>query len=89
MGRHYKSFGQAYYDHCWRNAEFERDLIRDRTSAGRLSAKKRGVIFGRPKKLSDAQEKVAQRLLDEGKSVKQVADTFEVHESTIYRMAVS
>lgn len=68
-------------------AEFERDLIRDRTSAGRSAAKKRGVVFGRPKKLSDAQKKLAQRLLREGKSVRQIAETFEVHESTIYRIA--
>jgi hypothetical protein len=32
-------------------AEFERDLIRERTGAGRKAAKKRGVLFGRPPKL--------------------------------------
>jgi DNA invertase Pin-like site-specific DNA recombinase len=31
-------------------AEFERDLIRERTSAGREAAQKRGVRFGRPPK---------------------------------------
>ncbi|WP_143491014.1 recombinase family protein, partial [Pseudomonas sp. Bc-h] len=31
-------------------AEFERELIRGRTSAGRISAKKRGVKFGRPQR---------------------------------------
>lgn len=68
-------------------AEFEKDLIRDRTSAGRKSAKKRGVVFGRPRKLSESQKTLVHRLLREGKSVKQIADTFEVHESTIYRIA--
>jgi DNA invertase Pin-like site-specific DNA recombinase len=34
-------------------AEFERDLIRERTSAGRIAAKKRGIKFGRPKKLNE------------------------------------
>lgn len=33
-------------------AEFERELIRQRTSTGREAAKKRGVKFGRPSKLS-------------------------------------
>jgi hypothetical protein len=33
-------------------AEFERDLIRERTGAGREAAKKRGVQFGRPRKLA-------------------------------------
>lgn len=68
-------------------AEFERDLIRDRTSAGRIAAKKRGVVFGRPRKLSGPQKKLVQRLLREGNSVKQIADTFKVHESTIYRIS--
>lgn len=68
-------------------AEFERDLIRERTSAGRAEAIKRGVPFGRPQKLTNEQKKLAQRLLREGKSVKQVAETFEVHASTIYRLA--
>lgn len=68
-------------------AEFERDLIRERTSLGRSSALKRGVRFGRPMKLTDDQKTLAKRLIREGKSVKQVAQTFAVHESTIYRLA--
>ncbi|OQR42425.1 hypothetical protein BW261_25845 [Klebsiella aerogenes] len=44
-------------------AEFERELIRGRTSAGRISAKKRGVKFGRPQRLSPDQKKLARRLL--------------------------
>ena len=33
-------------------AEFERDLIRECTGAGRQAAKQRGVKFGRPQKLN-------------------------------------
>jgi len=40
-------------------AEFERDLIRERTGAGREAARKRGVRFGRPRKLSLDQEQLA------------------------------
>jgi DNA invertase Pin-like site-specific DNA recombinase len=43
-------------------AEFERDLIRERTGAGREAAKKRGVRFGRPRKLALVQDELAQRL---------------------------
>jgi DNA invertase Pin-like site-specific DNA recombinase len=43
-------------------AEFERDLIRERTGAGREAAKKRGVRFGRPRKLALDQDELAQRL---------------------------
>jgi DNA invertase Pin-like site-specific DNA recombinase len=66
-------------------AEFERALIRDRTGAGRVAAKKRGVKFGRKPKLTPEQVVLALRLVDEGQSVPQVADTFGVHETTIYR----
>jgi DNA invertase Pin-like site-specific DNA recombinase len=36
-------------------AEFERDLIRERTGAGRVIAKANGVRFGRPRKLNTEQ----------------------------------
>ena len=67
-------------------AEFERDLIRERTGAGRADAKKRGVRFGRPKKLNADQRDLAQRLLKEGKSVREVARSFSVHPATLYRI---
>jgi len=70
-------------------AEFERDLIRERTSAGRDAAKQRGVRFGRPRKLNPDQAKVASRLLAEGKGVRDIARTFNVHEATIYRLSAS
>ncbi|MBF0549565.1 MAG: recombinase family protein [Deltaproteobacteria bacterium] len=66
-------------------AEFERELIRERTRAGREVAKGRGVRFGRPRKLNEEQKALTGRLLQEGKSVKQVAQTFGVHVSTVYR----
>lgn len=70
-------------------AEFERDLIRERTSAGRAAAKQRGVRFGRPRKLNPDQVNVASKLLAEGTSVRDVARTFNVHEATIYRLAAA
>jgi DNA invertase Pin-like site-specific DNA recombinase len=68
-------------------AEFERDLIRERTSAGRDAARQRGVRFGRPRRLTTDQAQVAVQLLAEGKAVRDVARTFNVHEATIYRLA--
>jgi DNA invertase Pin-like site-specific DNA recombinase len=70
-------------------AEFERDLIRERTSAGRAAAKQRGVRFGRPRKLNPDQAQVASQLLSAGKAVRDLARTFKVHEATIYRLAAS
>ncbi|MFO8930422.1 recombinase family protein [Legionella pneumophila serogroup 1] len=67
-------------------AEFERDLIRERTGAGRVAAKERGVRFGRPEKMNEEQKLLALRLLEEGKSVTEIAKTFNVHKATIYRL---
>jgi hypothetical protein len=70
-------------------AEFERDLIRERTGAGREAAKKRGVRFGRPRKLTLDQGELARRLVSEGKAVREIASVFNVHPATIYRLASS
>ena len=67
-------------------AEFERDLIRERTGAGRRDAQRRGVRFGRPRKMNAEQRELAKRLLKEGKSVREVAHTFSVHPATLYRI---
>src|ERR1700722_16511743 len=53
-------------------AEFERELIHERTGAGRVSAKARGVRFGRPPKLTANQIALARRLIAEGTSVPEV-----------------
>ena len=70
-------------------AEFERNLIRERTSAGREAARRRGIHLGRPRKLNPEQTKLARRLIDEGQSVRDVAETFNVHTATIYRLSAS
>jgi DNA invertase Pin-like site-specific DNA recombinase len=54
---------------------------------GREAARKRGVRFGRPRKLSLDQEQLARRLVLEGKSASDIARTFNVHAATIYRLA--
>lgn len=66
-------------------AEFERHLIRSRTEDGRRAAQARGVAFGRPRKMSKRQETLARELVREGKSISEVARTFNVHPATVYR----
>ena len=70
-------------------AEFEGDPIRERTNAGREPARRRGIHFGRPRKLNLEQTKLARRLIDEGQSVKKIADTFNVHTATSYRLSAT
>lgn len=66
-------------------AEFERALIRQRTQDELIDARKRGVAFGRPRKLRRDQHELALELIKQGKSVSAVAKTFNVHPATIYR----
>ena len=66
-------------------AEFERALIRHRTDEGRQAAKQRGVSFGRPQKLRPDQKALALSLVREGRSISEVARTFNVHPATIHR----
>ncbi len=66
-------------------AEFERHLIRSRTDDGRRAAMDRGVVFGRPPKMRRDQQALACELVRDGKSVSEVARTFNVHTATIYR----
>lgn len=67
-------------------AEFERNLIRERTMAGLEAARARGRKGGRPRKLSRRQLGLAQKMLQDGtQSVSTVADVLGVSRSTLYR----
>lgn len=66
-------------------AEFERALIRHRTDEGRQAAIRRGVSFGRPQKLRPDQKELVVSLVREGRSISEVARTFNVHTATIHR----
>src|SRR6267378_5533399 len=63
-------------------AEFERDLIRARTSEGRARAKARGVRLGRRPKLTDHQKREAIRRRDlDGEPVREIARSYNVSHS--------
>ena len=66
-------------------AEFERDLIRERTKAGMHAAQKRGKHVGRPRSLTPQQVTHAHELLDAGKSQREVAQLFGVSPNTMGR----
>ena len=67
--------------------EFERGLLSERIESGREAAKERGLHFGRPRKLNPDQVEAVSRLVAEGRAIRDVAKTFHVHETTIYRLA--
>ena len=66
-------------------AEFERELIKERTTAGLEAAKARGVRIGRPAAVTDDQLAQARTLVAAGHRVGDVARTLGVGRSTLYR----
>jgi len=67
-------------------AEFERDLIRERTSAGLAAARARGRVGGRPKKLTTKQLDMAKRLhADKTTDIATICTTLGISRTTLYR----
>lgn len=67
-------------------AEFERDLIRERTHAGLAAARARGRKGGRPPALSPDQVKAARRMYEQNEmTVAQIGAVLGVSRATIYR----
>ena len=67
-------------------AEFERDLIKERTSAGLAAARARGRMGGRKPSLTPKKVKVARRMYADGDStVAEIAKVLGVSRATIYR----
>jgi DNA invertase Pin-like site-specific DNA recombinase len=64
-------------------AQFERDLIRERTKAGLEAAREAGRIGGRPRALTPDQIKQARTLIEAGNSPVRVARSFKVGASTL------
>ena len=69
-------------------AEFERDLIKERTQAGLSAARARGRVGGRPKGLpaqAEATAMAAETLYREGRlSVKAITEKLHISKSTLY-----
>lgn len=66
-------------------AEFERNLIRERTQAGLAAARARGRRGGRPLALDDKKREVAVRLYNERQnSVKEICQIMDISKPTLY-----
>lgn len=67
-------------------AEFERDIIRERTQAGLQAARARGKMGGRPKSLTDKQINMLKSLYDDkNNSIDDICKTMKISRSTLYR----
>ncbi len=66
-------------------AEFERNLIRDRTRAGLAAARARGRMGGRKQALSLEKQKLAVELYQEKKmTIRQICEMFGITKPTLY-----
>ena len=68
-------------------AEFERELILERTGEGRERAMSAGVVFGRKPKLTHYQRQEAIQRRDAGEPIVRIAASYGVHHSMISRLS--
>ena len=67
-------------------AEFERDIIKERTQAGLIAARARGKIGGRPRALTAKEIAIAKALYaDPDKSIKDICQALRISKMTLYR----
>lgn len=67
-------------------AQFERDLIRERTAAGLEAARAKGKVLGRPSQTTPEQYRLIRRMAAEGASHRTIAATCGVPRSTVGRV---
>lgn len=66
-------------------AEFERQLIRERTQAGLAAARARGRLGGRPKSLNAEKRKLAVKLYNDKEiSIKEICEMMKISKPTLY-----
>jgi DNA invertase Pin-like site-specific DNA recombinase len=67
-------------------AEFERDIIRERTQAGLHAARARGRKGGRPKALTPKKTQMAQALYEnKNNTIDEICRTLNISRATLYR----
>lgn len=79
------STGQLIFHLFAAFAEFERNLILERSAAGREAARARGRFGGRPEKLTVEDITLMRTLIDSGTPIKTIAARWNVSRTTIYR----
>jgi DNA invertase Pin-like site-specific DNA recombinase len=81
--------GRAMWQMIGVLAELERSQIKERTKAGIAAAKERGIQFGRRPKLKPYQWRKIRQRIQSGEAPGDVADSFNIGRSTLYRALAS
>lgn len=67
-------------------AEYERELIKERTALKRAASRANGTKFGRPRKVEDTEQiATAKRMKADGHTAKDIAKYLGVSRATLYR----
>jgi putative DNA-invertase from lambdoid prophage Rac len=66
-------------------AQFERDLLIERTQSGLKRAKAEGAVFGRPATLDEGQRNAVRKELEKGASVSDLARRYGTSRQTVMR----
>ena len=84
------SGGKLFFHIFGALAEFERNLIRERTSAGLIAARERGRKGGRPKSLTGNKIEIARKLYaDKINSIEEICKTLGISRATLWRYVKS
>src|SRR5437588_5627336 len=84
------SGGKLFFHIFGALAEFERDIIRDRTKAGLASARSRGRLGGRPSVMDAKKLKMARSLYADAKTqVVEICEGLGISRATFYRHIVA
>lgn len=79
------STGQLMFHLFAAFAEFERNLILERSAAGRAAARARGRLGGRPEKFTEKDIEQIKTLVDSGTPIKNIAESWGISRTTVYR----
>lgn len=79
------STGQLIFHLFAAFAEFERNLIVERTAAGLEAARARGRVGGRPEKLTKQDVDLLRTLAKNGTPIKTIAENWNISRTTVYR----
>lgn len=79
------AMGKMMIDILGTFAEFERNVIIERTQAGLAAARARGSKGGRKKKLDDAKLAELRKLRNQGFTISRLAVMFRISEPSVYR----